>query len=116
LIDLLTAEGRRWQIEAKQSVAHGNVSEAASPEFPLSGSPLTFAGTRFTGVDLDTQLRGSVLLTDHLILSGFAGYSNAPGYKGYIAGLFLSIPFDARAGVFSADLPDGTFRPFAVWK
>jgi hypothetical protein len=28
----------------------------------------------------DTRLRGSVLLTDHVILSGFAGYSNAPGY------------------------------------
>jgi cellulose synthase operon protein C len=116
LIDLLTAEGRQWQIEAKQSVAHGNVSEAASPEYPLTGSPLTFAGTRFSGVDIDTQLRGSVLLTDHLILSGFAGYSNAPGYKGYVAGLFLSIPFDARAGVFSVDLPDSTFRPFSVWK
>jgi hypothetical protein len=116
LIDLLTAEGQRWQIEAKQSVARGNVSEAASPQYPLSSSPLTFAGTRFAGIDTDTQLRGSILLTDHLILSGFAGYSNAPGYKGYVAGLFLSIPFEARSGVFSTDLPDSTFRPFSVWK
>jgi tetratricopeptide (TPR) repeat protein len=116
LIDLLTAEGRQWQIEAKQSVARGNVTEAASPEYPLSGSPLTFGGTRFAATDLDTQLRGSVLLSDHLILSAFAGYSNAPGYKGYVAGLFLSIPFDARKGVFSTDLPDSTFRPFSVWK
>jgi tetratricopeptide (TPR) repeat protein len=116
LIDLLTAEGRKWQIEAKQSLAHGNVSEAASPEYPLSSSPLTFGGNRFTGIDIDTQLRGSVLVTDHLILSGFAGYSNAPGYKGYVAGLFVSIPFDARQGVFSTDLPDSTFRPFNVWR
>lgn len=116
LIDLLTAEGRKWQIEAKQSLAHGNVSEAASPEYPLSSSPLTFGGSRFTGIDIDTQLRGSVLVCDHLILSGFAGYSNAPGYKGYVAGLFLSIPFEARQGVFSTDLPDSTFRPFNVWR
>jgi cellulose synthase operon protein C len=116
LIDLLTAEGQQWQIEAKQSVARGNVSESASPEYPLSSSPLTFSGSRFAGIDTDTQLRGSVLVTDHLILSGFAGYSNAPGYKGYVAGLFLSIPFDSRRGVFSTDLPDSTFRPFSVWK
>jgi hypothetical protein len=57
-----------------------------------------------------------VLLSDHLILSGFAAYSNAPGYTGFVAGLFLSIPFDARRGVFSADLPDSTFRPFSVWR
>ncbi len=116
LLDILTAEGRRWQVEAKQSLAYGNVSEAASPEYPLSNSSLAFAGTRFSGVDADTQLRGSVLLSDHLILSGFMGYSNAPGYKGFVAGAFLSVPFDARRGVFSTDLPDSTFRPFDVWR
>jgi tetratricopeptide (TPR) repeat protein len=116
LIDLLTAEGRRWQVEAKQSLAYGNVSEAASPEYPLSNSSPTFPGTRFSGVDADTQLRGSVLLSDHLILSGFMGYSNAPGYKGWVTGVFLSVPFDARRGVFSVDLPDSTFRPFNVWR
>ncbi len=116
LIDLLTPEGRRWQIEAKQSLAYGNVSEAASPQYPLSNSLLAFSGSRFSGVDVDTQLRGSVLLSEHLILSGFMGYSNAPGYKGFVTGVFLSIPFDARRGVFSTDLPDSTFRPFDVWR
>jgi cellulose synthase operon protein C len=121
LIDLLTAEGQRWQIEAKQSLAAGNVTEAASPAFPLSGSSrasssLVFAGTSFWGFDSDSQLRGSVLLSDHLILSGFAGYSSAPGYNGYVAGVFMSVPFEARRGVFSVDLPDSTYRPFDVWK
>jgi cellulose synthase operon protein C len=116
LLDLLTPEGRRWQIEFKQSLAYGNVSEAASPQYPLSSSPLTFPGSRFSGVDADTQFRASVLITDHLILSGFAGYSNAPDYKGFVAGLFVSIPFEARQGVFSVDLPDSTFRPFNVWR
>ncbi len=116
LLDLLTPEGRRWQIQFKQSLAYGNVSEAASPEYPLSSSPLTFAGSRFSGFDTDTQLSGSVLITDHLILSGFFGYSNAPGYHGFVGGLFFSIPFEARRGVFSVDLPDSTFRPFNVWR
>jgi cellulose synthase operon protein C len=116
LLDLLTPEGRKWQIEFKQSVAYGKVSEAASPEFPLSSSMPTFAGTKLSGIDLDSQLRGSVLLSDHLILSGFAGYSNAPGYNGIVAGASLSIPFDMRRGVFSTDFPDSTFRPFDVWR
>ena len=51
-----------------------------------------------------------------MILSGFAGYSNAPGYNGFVIGLFISIPFGARQGVFSVDLPDSTFRPFNVWR
>jgi cellulose synthase operon protein C len=116
LLDLLTAEGRRWQIEFKQSLAYGNVSEASALRYPLSDSLLTFSGSRFAGVDADTQFRTSALLSEHLILSGFAGYSNAPGYKGFVAGLFLSIPFEARRGVFSTDLPDSSFRPFSVWK
>jgi cellulose synthase operon protein C len=116
LIDFLTAEGQTWQIQAKQSVAHGNVSEADSPQYPLSILPRTFLGSRFSAVDTDTQLSGSVLLTDRLILSFFGGYSNAPSYNGYVAGVFLSVSFDDRQGVFSADLPDGSYRPFSVWK
>jgi hypothetical protein len=116
LIDILTTEGQSWQVEAKQSLAAGRVTEASSPQFPLSGAGLTFTGSNFWGFDVDTQVRGSALLTDHLIFSGFAGYSNAPGYNGYVLGGFLSISFDARHGVFSTDLPDNTYRPFNVWK
>jgi cellulose synthase operon protein C len=116
LIDFLTTEGERWQIQGRQSLAAGRVTEASSPQFPLSNSPATFSGSNFWGFDVDTQVLGSVLLTDHLILSGFAGYSTAPSYNGYVLGGFLSVSFDARRGVFSTDLPDNTYRPFNVWK
>jgi cellulose synthase operon protein C len=112
LADMLTKEGRSWQLEAKASASYAHAIEDTSPRFPLDASGPMFAGSRTDGLDRDLSLRASWLASDHLILSGFARYSEAPHYADTAVGVFLTIPFSARQGVFSVDLPDSFFAPF----
>lgn len=113
-LDALTTEGERWQLEAKASLALAQAEEAAAPRYWLTdgGSGGAYAGSSTDGIATQVSLRASTLLGDHLILSGFSRYQAAPQYTDVAVGAFLTIPFSARAGVFSADLPDSVFAPF----
>jgi hypothetical protein len=78
----------------------------------LENTPCSFKSSSSSGLDTDLSLRASALLAEQLILSGFARYSSAPSYTDVSFGAFITIPFETRTGVFSADLPDSQFNPF----
>ncbi|WP_019646415.1 cellulose synthase subunit BcsC-related outer membrane protein [Novispirillum itersonii] len=112
-LDALTTEGQRWQVEARASVALAQAEEDAAPRFWLGDDAGgQYDASRTDGVNGQVSLRASALLGDHLILSGFSRYQAAPQYTDVAIGAFLTIPFSARGGVFSADLPDSVFTPF----
>ena len=113
-IDALTTEGERWQVEAKASLALTQAEEEAAPRYWENGgtSGGLYQGSSTDGLSTQVSLRASTLLGDHLILSGFSRYQSAPQYNDIAVGAFLTIPFSARSGVFSADLPDSVFAPF----
>lgn len=112
-LDALTTEGQRWQVEARASVALAQAEEDAAPRFWLGDDAGgQYDASRTDGVNGQVSLRASTLLGDHLILSGFSRYQAAPQYTDVAIGAFLTIPFSARGGVFSADLPDSVFTPF----
>ncbi len=116
---LFDASLPRAQLAMKPTPARspaGNATCHSAWRKPRPAIRFHFSGSRLSRVNADTQLGGRVLLADHVILSGFAGYSNATGYSGFVIGLFISIPFGARQGVFSVDLTDSKFRPFNVSK
>lgn len=112
LLDALTTEGRQWQVEFKSSLALGQAWEAASPHIWVGDGNRTWEGSSNHGLNSEVSLRASALLTDQLILSGFARYQAAPQYTDMALGAFLTVPFSPRGGVFSADLPDSVFTPF----
>jgi tetratricopeptide (TPR) repeat protein len=113
LIDALTDEGQLWQIEVKASASYDLASNAAAPQYPLlPGTGTPYASSSSHGFNTNLSLRASALLGPHVVLSGFARNATASNYNDYALGLFLTIPFGARAGVVSADLADSVFTPF----
>jgi hypothetical protein len=113
LVDGLTREGETWQAEVKTSLSYGYAYQASSPRFDIGLEPVgRYDPTTTLGLNRDLSLRGSLLLSDHLILSGFARGAMAPNYTDYTIGAFLSLALSPRRGVFSADLATGLFQPF----
>ena len=113
LLDILTAEGQRWQVESKTSVGFAHAEEAASPMFPTLGSQGgAYDATTTNGVGIFTTLRATWLAAPRLMVSGFAQYADSPGYNDLAMGVFITIPFTDRLGVVSADLPTSSFATF----
>jgi hypothetical protein len=113
LLDLLTEEGKRWQIESKLSAAYGIAEEASAAPFPLSPGSLPKSPAFVTrGFSTDANLRAGLLVADRVVLSGFGRYSTAAAYRDFAVGLTLSVSFDARDGLVSRDLANSLLLPF----
>ena len=93
--ELLTAEGRRWQLRAGVEVAWTDITEDA---------------TRFTarqetrGVNVDARVAGHWLVTPHLQLGGHLQATDARGFRGSYAGLTLRWFPQPRKAVWSREL------------
>lgn len=112
-VDAMTAEGRSWQMEAKASLSMSHATLGSSLQYPLDeASHATFAGQTNRAINSDASFRFSLLAFDRLVVSGFARASYGNEYRYSALGIFFTVPFEPRSGVFSCDLPDSVFSSF----
>lgn len=93
--ELLTKEGRRWQLRAGVEVAWTDITEAATAITPRQ---------RTRGVNVDARVQGHWLITPHLQLGGRLQATDARGFRGNYAGLTLRWFPQPRRAVWSREL------------
>ncbi len=104
-IDFLTLEGGKWVVAGRVTAAWQYSVEAPAARFPLDDDGTRFQGITQSQFGTDSMVRSAVLLGPNLVLGGYARVSHAPSGRDFAAGLTLTIPFGARTGVSSSDLP-----------
>jgi hypothetical protein len=92
--ELLSAEGRRWQVRAGVELAWTDITEDPT---------LTTPRQRTRGVNVDARLEGHWLLSPHWQLGGQVQATDARGFRGSYAGLNLRWFPDARRAVWSRE-------------
>ncbi|MEQ8515402.1 MAG: cellulose synthase subunit BcsC-related outer membrane protein [Chromatocurvus sp.] len=93
--ELLTAEGRRWQLRAGIEVAWTDISEDATAAAPRQQT---------RGVNVDARLQGHWLITPRLQLGARIQGTDARGFRGSYAGLTLRWFPQPRRAVWSREL------------
>ena len=93
--ELLSAEGRRWQVRIGVEVAWTDITEDATAVAPRQQN---------RGVNVDGRLQGHWLITPHLQLGARVQATDARGFRGSYAGLTLRWFPQARRAVWSREL------------
>jgi hypothetical protein len=92
--ELLSAEGRRWQVRAGVELAWTDITEDPTRSTPRQ---------RTRGVNVDARLEGHWLLSPHWQLGSQLQATDARGFRGSYAGLTLRWFPDARRAVWSRE-------------
>lgn len=103
--ELLTAEGRRWQVKLAANVAYSELEQAAYERFPLSGTGPRVAARRASGPSGELTAQFQARLGRRWRLAGFAYYLDAIEFRSTAVGLELRWSSTPRRGVFSDTLP-----------
>ncbi|MDZ7783804.1 MAG: cellulose synthase subunit BcsC-related outer membrane protein [Halioglobus sp.] len=93
--ELLTREGRRWQLRAGIEIAWTDITEDATLAAPRQ---------RTRGVNVDVRLQGHWLITPRFQLGARLQGTDARGFRGSYAGLTLQWFPQARRAVWSREL------------
>ncbi len=104
-IDLMTAEGQRWQIAARVSGAWTHSIEALRVRYPLADDGTRFNRNTQSEFNTDSTVRGTWLIAPRVMLGAYGRYSKAPSGRDMAAGLSLTFTGSPRDGVYSTDLP-----------
>jgi len=103
--ELLTAEGRAWQLKAAGNIGYSVVEQAAYRRFPLAGRGPAVAGTRETGPSGELTLQFQYQFAPHWRVAGFAYYLEAVEFEASALGIELVWSPGGRSRVFSDTLP-----------
>lgn len=93
--ELLTAEGRRWQLRAGVEVAWTDITEAATA---------VTAQQQTRGVNVDARVQGHWLISPRVQLGAQLQATDARGFRGNYAGLTLRWFPQPRKAVWSREL------------
>ena len=102
--ELLTKEGRDWQIRASASLAYSRIDQAAYEYFPLQNSGDRALAQQDNGISANLKLEGQYLLAKHWQLAGYVEQSAAVEYEETRLGLRISYLFGGRKGLTSDEL------------
>lgn len=93
--ELLTAEGRRWQLRAGVEVAWTDITEAATG---------ITVQQQTRGINVDARVQGHWLITPRVQLSARIQATDARGFRGNYAGMTLRWFPQSRRAVWSREL------------
>ena len=103
--DLLSAEGKLWQLRGRFSLGWSSIKQDGGPRFPLTDDSVTvLPSTNVSGVNGELLLEGQYLFGNHWSLAGYVSRSHAVAYQATYAGIELRWYAAPRKGVTSATL------------
>ena len=102
--ELLTQEGRPWQLKAALNVGYNAIRQAGYYRFPLSQGGDWIAAQSSAGISADFKLEGQYLVAKHWAIAGFVAQSFAVEYRSTWAGIELRWHAGATTGLTSDTL------------
>ena len=103
--DLLSAEGKLWQLRGRFSLGWSSIKQDGGPRFPLTDDSVTvLPSTNVSGVNGELLIEGQYLFGNHWSLAGYVSRSHAVAYQATYAGIELRWYAAPRKGVTSETL------------
>jgi hypothetical protein len=103
--ELLSPEGRRWQVKVAANLAWSQIDQDGFRRFPLSDGGALVPGSDDSGASGEFTLQAQALITPHWRLAAYAYYLEAIEFQSTAVGVQLSWSAAPLGGLVSRLLP-----------